>query len=246
MLIRTLLFAVLILPGATVLAQRLRHPALGRDTTPDAGSYARPGGGDPADREGQYASARVKIDAALAANAKNPQARFLRGVVQADQDQTDQAVATFQALTEDFPELPEPYNNLAVIWAQRGQYEKARTALESAIASHPDYAIAHENLGDIYSRLAGAEYDRAAALDKTNKSAGQACPGSPAIRDDALQECTEDGGAGADRRRRPIQRNSAMQDSRACLRPTSTAQPLPESSMLRRTLLLAAALAFGP
>ena len=85
-------------------------------------------------REGQYASARVKIDAALAANAKNPQARFLRGVVQADQDQADEAVATFQALTEDFPELPEPYNNLAVIWAQRGQYEKARTALESAIA----------------------------------------------------------------------------------------------------------------
>ena len=122
-------------------------------------------------REGQYASARVKIDAALAANAQNPQARFLRGVVQADQDQVDEAVATFQALTEDFPELPEPYNNLAVIWAQRGQYEKARTALESAIASHPDYAIAHENLGDIYSRLAGAEYDRAATLDKTNKSA---------------------------------------------------------------------------
>ena len=121
--------------------------------------------------DGQYASARVKIDAALAADAKNPQARFLRGVVQADQDQPDEALATFQGLTEDFPELPEPYNNLAVIWAQRGQYEKARTALESAIASHPDYAIAHENLGDIYSRLAGAEYDRAVALDKTNKSA---------------------------------------------------------------------------
>lgn len=122
-------------------------------------------------QEGQYALARVKIDAALAADAKNPQARFLRGVVQADQDEPDEALATFTALTEDFPELPEPYNNMAVIWAQRGQYEKARTALESAIASHPDYAIAHENLGDIYSRLAGAEYDRALALDKTNKSA---------------------------------------------------------------------------
>jgi tetratricopeptide (TPR) repeat protein len=122
-------------------------------------------------QDGQYALARAKIDAALAADAKNPQARFLRGVVQADQDEPDEALATFQALTEDFPELPEPYNNLAVIWAQRGQYEKARAALESAIASHPDYAIAHENLGDIYSRLAGAEYGRAVALDKTNKSA---------------------------------------------------------------------------
>jgi Flp pilus assembly protein TadD len=174
MLIRTLLFAVWILPGATVLAQQAPPPPPSAATTapsstpgltPDLAEATR------MIREGQYASARVKIDAALAANAKNPQARFLRGVVQADQDQTDEAVATFQALTEDFPELPEPYNNLAVIWAQRGQYEKARTALESAIASHPDYAIAHENLGDIYSRLAGAEYDRAAALDKTNKSA---------------------------------------------------------------------------
>ncbi len=122
-------------------------------------------------QDGQYASARVKIDAVLAGDGKNPQARFLRGVVQTDQNETDEALATFQALTQDYPELPEPYNNMAVIWAQRGQYLKARTALESALASHPDYAIAHENLGDIYSRLAGAEYDRAVALDKSNKSA---------------------------------------------------------------------------
>jgi tetratricopeptide (TPR) repeat protein len=122
-------------------------------------------------QDGQYASARVKINAALAADTKNPQARFLRGVVEADEGEQDSAMATFQALTEDFPELPEPYNNLAVIWAQRGQYEKARSALESAIASNPDYAIAHENLGDIYSRLAGVEYDRAVAIDRTNKSA---------------------------------------------------------------------------
>src|SRR6202171_1180868 len=174
MLIRTLLFAVLFLPSATVLAQQAPPPPPSAATTapsptpgltPDLAEATR------MIREGQYASVRVKIDAALAANAKNPQARFLRGVVQADQDEPDNAVATFQALTEDFPELPEPYNNLAVIWAPRGQYEKARAALESAIASHPDYAIAHENLGDIYSRLAGAEYDRAVALDKTNKSA---------------------------------------------------------------------------
>jgi tetratricopeptide (TPR) repeat protein len=174
MLIRTLLFAVLFLPIATVLAQQAPPPPPAAATTAPA---ATPGlAPDLAEaarmiQEGQYASARLKIDAALAADPKNPQARFLRGVVQADQDQTDEAIATFQGLTEDFPELPEPHNNLAVIWAQRGQYENARAALESAIASSPDYAIAHENLGDIYSRLAGAEYDRALALDKTNKSA---------------------------------------------------------------------------
>ncbi len=121
--------------------------------------------------DGQYAPALAKIDSVLATDAKNPQARFLKGVVQSDGAETEAAIATFQALTEDYPELPEPYNNLAVIWAQQGEYDKARKALELALASRPDYAIAHENLGDIYARLASAEYDRALALDKTNKSA---------------------------------------------------------------------------
>ena len=122
-------------------------------------------------REGDYAAATVKIDAALAQNARDPQARFMRGIVQTDQGDTDEAIVTFVALTEDYPELPEPHNNLAVIWAQKGRYDKAKTELDIALAAHPDYAIAHENLGDVYVRLAGAEYDRALALDKANKSA---------------------------------------------------------------------------
>jgi tetratricopeptide (TPR) repeat protein len=122
-------------------------------------------------REGQYAPALAKIDGVLATDARNPQARFLKGVVQTDQSATEAAIATFQGLTEDYPELPEPYNNLAVIWAERGEYEKARKALELALMTRPDYATAHETLGDIYARLAGVEYDRAIALDKTNKSA---------------------------------------------------------------------------
>lgn len=122
-------------------------------------------------RDGQYTTALAKIDEVLAMDARNPQARFLKGVVQTDQEELDDAVLTFQALTEDFPELPEPHNNLAVIWAQQGQYEKARNELEIALKARPDYPVAHENLGDIYTRLAGAEYERALALDKTNKSA---------------------------------------------------------------------------
>jgi len=145
--------------SATVVPQRT--PGL----TPELAEVAR------LIHEGQYAPARVKIDAVLATDAKNPQARFLKGVAQTDETETEAAIATFQALTEDYPELPEPYNNLAVIWAQRGEYDKARKALELALATRPDYAIAHENLGDIYARLASAEYDQAIVLDKTNKSA---------------------------------------------------------------------------
>ena len=43
-------------------------------------------------------------------------------------------------------------------------------ALETALAAAPDFAVAHENLGDIYVRLAAANYDRAAALDSGNKT----------------------------------------------------------------------------
>ena len=122
-------------------------------------------------QDGAYTEALAKIDAVLASDARNPQARFLKGVIQTDQGETDEASATFQALIEEFPELPEPHNNMAVLWAQKGRYDLAQAELETALATHPDYAIAHENLGDIYTRLAGTEYDRALALDKTNKSA---------------------------------------------------------------------------
>jgi tetratricopeptide (TPR) repeat protein len=50
-------------------------------------------------------------------------------------------MAVFSKLTEDYPELPEPYNNLAVLYAQQKQYDKARTALEMAIRIHPGYAL---------------------------------------------------------------------------------------------------------
>jgi Flp pilus assembly protein TadD len=91
--------------------------------------------------------------------------------VQTARGETDAAIATFRALTEDYPELPEPYNNLAVLYAQKGDYNGARVALETALAAAPDFAMARENLGDIYARLAAANYDRAAALDRGNKTA---------------------------------------------------------------------------
>ena len=74
-------------------------------------------------------------------------------------------------LTEDYPELPEPYNNLAVLYAQQKQYDKARTALEMAIRTHPSYAIAYENLGDVYAKLASQAYDKALQLDSANSTA---------------------------------------------------------------------------
>ena len=86
---------------------------------------------------------------------------FADYVNERESQRTDEAVAAFRSLTEDFPELPEPYNNLAVIYAERGQYGQARDALETAVRNNPRYATAQENLGDVYIQLAREAYSRA-------------------------------------------------------------------------------------
>ncbi|MEN9560364.1 MAG: hypothetical protein RLZZ502_1575 [Pseudomonadota bacterium] len=121
-------------------------------------------------RGGQFQNALEKANAYLAGKPKDPLARFLKGVALTELNRGNDAIATFQALTEDYPELPEPYNNLAVLFAGKGQFEKARTALELAIQTHPSYATAHENLGDVYAKLASQAYDKALQLDKGNNT----------------------------------------------------------------------------
>ena len=121
--------------------------------------------------QGRHAQALEKVDAILATQPRDPGARFLRGVLLTEQKRTAEALAVFQALTEDFPELPEPYNNLAVLYAAQGEYDKAKSVLELAIRTHPGYALAHENLGDVHARLAARAYSRAIELDKTNAPA---------------------------------------------------------------------------
>ena len=122
-------------------------------------------------RQKQHAQALERVESFLATRPKEARGRFLKGVILTEQMKTADAIKVYFDLTSDYPELPEPYNNLAVLYAGRGEYEKARLALEMAVRANPRYAIAHENLGDVYSRLAGESYDKAAKLDKANKTA---------------------------------------------------------------------------
>ncbi len=121
-------------------------------------------------KEGQQAQALVRIDSYLAKNPKDASARFLKGLIFTELGKTAEAIDVFQRLTEDYPEYPEPFNNLAVLYAGQEQYDKAKTALEAAIRTHPSYATAHENLGDIYAKMASQAYDRALQLDHGNTS----------------------------------------------------------------------------
>jgi tetratricopeptide (TPR) repeat protein len=122
-------------------------------------------------KQGQHVQALEQIDKYLAGKPKDAQGRFLKGIVLTEMNKPNEAIAVFSKLTEDYPELPEPYNNLAVIYAQQKQYDKAKQALEMAIRTHPSYATAHENLGDIYARLASQAYDKALQIDSSNSSA---------------------------------------------------------------------------
>jgi tetratricopeptide (TPR) repeat protein len=117
---------------------------------------------------GKLDEATAKADRYLASNPRDPQMRFLKGVIQIGAGKRPEAIAIFTQLTQDSPELPEPYNNLAVLYAAQGQFDKAQSTLESAIRTNPSYATAQENLGDLYARRATEAYSKAMQLDQGN------------------------------------------------------------------------------
>ena len=121
--------------------------------------------------EKKYTDAIATLDKLTAERPREPQARFLKGVALTDAGKTDDAIVVFQGVLSEYPELPEPRNNLAVLYAQKGDYAMARDELEAAISAAPDYVIAYENLGDIYARLAALNYEKAIARDARNRSA---------------------------------------------------------------------------
>lgn len=118
---------------------------------------------------GHPSEALAKVDTYIESKPRDPQGRFLQGLILTDMGHTEDAIVVFTALSEDFPELPEPYNNLAVLYAQQKQYDKARRALEMSIRTHPGYSTARENLGDVYTKLASLSYDQALQLEPSNK-----------------------------------------------------------------------------
>ena len=120
---------------------------------------------------GQFDQALTRINSYLSTRPKDARGRFLKGLILAEQNKPNDAIKVFAELTKDFPDLPGPYNNLAVLYASQGQYDKARESLEQAIRTHPSYATAHENLGDIYAKMASQAYDKALQLDKSNSTA---------------------------------------------------------------------------
>lgn len=119
-------------------------------------------------RAKQYAAALAKADEYLASRPDDPQMRFLKGLALTGMDRREEAISYFTKLSSDYPSMPEPYNNLAVLYAAGGQYDKARAALERAVQANPSYARAHENLADTYAQLASQSYAAMLKLEPDN------------------------------------------------------------------------------
>ena len=118
--------------------------------------------------EGQRADAMKVIDAGLVNSPRDAALRFTRAVLLADAGRIDDAAQAFTELTQEFPELPEPHNNLAALYAARGELDKARAALDNAVRALPSYALAWDNLGDVHLRIAERAWARAASIDASS------------------------------------------------------------------------------
>jgi tetratricopeptide (TPR) repeat protein len=125
-----------------------------------------------------YKQARQRLNAFMKRHPEDIQARFLQGLVLLREGRIKRATAVFETITQEYPDLPESYNNLAVLYAAQGQYEKARDILLAAMHTHPSYAKVHENLGGVYAKMASLAYDR--ALERNHKQK------TPALKLDLL------------------------------------------------------------
>lgn len=116
----------------------------------------------------QFEQAEKAIVQGLKAKPRDAQWRFLEAVLWTQTRPTDAAISAFESLVEEFPELSEPHNNLAVLYLRQGQPQKARQSLERAIRNRPDYGLAYENLGDLYVQLAFEAYDRGSRVSNAS------------------------------------------------------------------------------
>ena len=112
-------------------------------------------------RRGEPTQALQKLDQALDNNPDDAGLRFLKAVILTETGRSADAMLLLEGLTQAFPELPEPYHNLAVLKAGAGHLAAAQALLETALRLDPGYRIAHENLGDVYVRLAQRAYQAA-------------------------------------------------------------------------------------
>jgi len=114
-------------------------------------------------RSGDAAAALELADRTIADQPRDARMRFLKGVILTQSGRNAEAEQVFRALTEDFPELSDPYNNLAVLYAADGRLQAALGALQAALRNDPQHRAALENLGWLTEQIQAGQHELALA-----------------------------------------------------------------------------------
>ncbi len=111
---------------------------------------------------GDLAAAMARTEKAIAAQPRDARLRFLRGVTLMDLGRNAEALDVFQLLTQEHPDLPDPYNNIGLLQARAGRPEAALAALQQALRCDPNHRTARINLGQVHLMLAVQAWDQLA------------------------------------------------------------------------------------
>jgi len=120
-------------------------------------------------RQEKYERALVLVDKYMAVNPRDPQMRFWKAWITDRTGDKQVALNMYLSLTQDYPEIAEPFNNLAVLYAAKGQFSVAKEALDAALRANPNFADAHENMGDVLIQLANYSYQRSLQINPTQR-----------------------------------------------------------------------------
>ena len=116
-------------------------------------------------RRERYDLALKLVDKQLALNPRDPQMRFWQGFLYERMNKPELALPIYLDLTREYPELPEPHNNLGALYAAQGKYDEAKAALDHALRANPKYAVAQENMGDVLVNMARLSYERSLKIN---------------------------------------------------------------------------------
>jgi Flp pilus assembly protein TadD len=130
---------------------------------------------------GDLPGALQRAETALAATPDNAQLRFLRGVVLMDMGRDAQALEVFRQVSQAYPELPEPLNNIGLLQARGGQLEAARQSLQAALLADPTHRAARNNLGQVHLMLAVQAWEQVAAAAPADASLLRRLEGARAL-----------------------------------------------------------------
>ncbi len=102
-----------------------------------------------------------RAERALAAKPKDAPLRFLHAVVLMDLQRNSEALALFTQFSQEYPELPDPLNNIALLQARAGRLNEALQSLQAALRNDPGHHTARANLGQIHLMLAVQAWEQA-------------------------------------------------------------------------------------